>query len=88
MPRINKRSRTFRRVYVKTISGKNVLHYKRRKPKIAHCANCGKVLHGIPRELPYKMRNMPKSQKRPERIFGGTLCPACTKYELIKRIRR
>lgn len=88
MPRLNKKSRTFRRVYLRTPSGKNVLHYKRRKPKIAHCANCGKVLHGIPRELPYKMRNFPKSQKRPERIFAGKLCANCTKHEIIKRVRK
>jgi large subunit ribosomal protein L34e len=88
MPRPNKRSRTFRRIYVKTPSGKNVLLYKRRKPKLAHCPNCGKILHGIPKELPYKMRNLSKSQKRPERIFGGTLCAYCTRRELIRRIRK
>ncbi len=88
MPRPNKRSRTFRRVYIKTPSGKNVLSYRRRKPKLAHCANCKKILHGIPKELPYKMRNFSKSQKRPERIFGGTLCSSCTKRELIRRIRK
>lgn len=88
MPRPNKRSRTFRRVYTRTPSGRNALFYRRRKPKQVHCANCGKVLHGIPRELPYKMRNMSKSQKRPQRIFGGTLCSNCTKRELINRIRK
>ncbi|AJF62558.1 MAG: 50S ribosomal protein L34e [archaeon GW2011_AR20] len=88
MPRPNKRSRTFRRVYVKTPSGENLIHYKRRKPKAAHCANCGEVLHGISRELPYKMKSMPKSQKRPERIFGGNLCSNCTKREIIERTRQ
>jgi large subunit ribosomal protein L34e len=88
MPRLNKRSRTFRRIYVKTPSGKNVISYRRRKPSKSHCANCGKLLQGIPRELPYKMKNMPKSQKRPERIFGGKLCSNCTKRELIRRIRK
>ena len=88
MPRPNKRSRTFRRVYVKTPSGRNVIHYKRRKPKLAHCSDCGKILHGTKRELPYKIRTLPKSQKRPERIFGGTLCSACVKRELIRRTRK
>lgn len=88
MPRPNRRSRTFRRVYIKTPSGKNVIQYKRRKPKNAHCANCGGLLGGIPRELPYKMQNLPKSQKRPERIFGGVLCSACAKREIIKRVRK
>lgn len=88
MPRPNKRSRTFRRVYVRTPSGRNVIHYKRRKPKLAHCADCSGILHGTKRELPYQMRNLPKSQKRPERIFGGTLCLACVKRELIRRARK
>ena len=88
MPRPNKRSRTFRRGYVKSPSGTNKILYKRRKPKAPHCANCGKILHGIPIELPYKMRNFSRSQKRPERIFGGTLCAACTKRELINRVRK
>ncbi len=88
MPRPNKRSRTFRRVYVRTPGGRTVLHYKRRKPKAPHCANCSKVLHGIPHELPFKMSNIPKSQKRPERIFGGVLCSACTKREIISRVRK
>lgn len=88
MPRPNRRSRTFRRVYLKTPSGKNKILYKRRKPKFAHCSNCGVILHGIPHELPYKMRNMSKSQKRPERIFGGNLCSNCVKREIIKRVRK
>ncbi len=88
MPRPNKRSRTFRRVYVKTPSGRNTLHYKRRKPKLAHCANCGGILSGVPSELPYKIRNMSKSQKRPQRMFGGMLCGNCTKREIINRVRK
>lgn len=88
MPRPNKRSRTFRRVYVKTPSGRNVLTYKRRKPKSQHCANCGRALLGVPKELPYKMKNSPKSQKRPERIFGGNLCLECTRREIINRVRK
>lgn len=88
MPRPNKRSRTFRRIYVKSPSGNNKLLYKRKKPKRAHCANCGKLLTGVPSELPYKIMNMAKSQKRPERMFGGTLCPSCVKREIINRIRK
>ena len=88
MPRPNRRSRTFRRVYVKTPSGNNKILYKRRKPKAAHCANCGNILHGIPHELPFKMKNIPISQKRPERIFGGNLCSKCTKREIIRMVRK
>ena len=83
MPAGRYRSRTMRRVHVKTPGGKNTLHYKRRKPGKAQCGRCGKVLAGVPRELPYKMRNMTKTKKRPERPFGGVLCPTCSR-KLIK----
>lgn len=88
MPRPNKRSRTFRRVYVRTPRGKVKLTYRRRKPKHARCANCGNILHGTPRELPYKMGNLPKSSKHPKRIYAGYLCAKCTKRELINKFRK
>ena len=81
------RSRTFRRVFVKTPGGKTVLHYRRRKPGKAHCATCGKVLLGVPRELSRKMANLPKSSKRPERPYGGKLCSACTRQVLKEKAR-
>ena len=64
MPAGKYRSRTFRRVFVKTPGGNTVLHYRRRKPNKAHCAACGKVLLGVPNKFPRKMMNMPKTAKR------------------------
>ena len=88
MPRPSKRSHTFRRVYIRNIKGKSKLVYKRRKPNLARCANCNAVLHGVPRELPYKMGNLPKSSKHPKRIYAGYLCAKCTKRELINKFRK
>ncbi len=84
MPAPRFRSRTFRRIHKRVPGGQTKLVYERRKPKKAHCASCGKVLHGIPRELPYKMKNLAKTKKRPQRFYGGVLCSYCTK-ELIKQ---
>ncbi len=81
------RSRTFRRVKVKTPGGKTVTHYRLRKPKIAHCSNCGAELKGVPRERPYKMQNMPKTKKRPERPYGGVLCSKCMREKIKERAR-
>jgi len=67
MPAKRYRSRTLRRVFVKTPGGKNVLQYRKRKPSPAACAGCGAVLKGIPRLRPFKMQNTPKTKKRPER---------------------
>lgn len=87
MPRPSRRSRTLARVFKRVTKGVRLV-YKKRKPKKAHCGNCGAVLKGVPRERPYKMRNMPKSQKRPARMFGGNLCSKCSRKEIIKRIRK
>ena len=87
MPRGMYRSRTLRRVFVKTPGAKINLQYKQRKPSKAKCANCGKQLAGVPRELPIKMANLPKTKKRPERIYGGVYCAGCTKAMLQQKVR-
>ncbi|MBT4823708.1 50S ribosomal protein L34e [Candidatus Woesearchaeota archaeon] len=71
------RSRSLRRLSVRTPGGKTVTHYKRRNPSPAKCRDCGVVLKGIPRVLPSKMKNLPKTAKRPERPYGGVLCSKC-----------
>ncbi len=88
MPRPSKRSRTLRRVYVKTPGGNNKILYKNRKPKQAQCSNCGLILHGVARGNSSFIRNLSKSSKHPKRMFGGKLCYNCTKREIIKRTRK
>ena len=81
------KSRTFRRVKVKLPGNRITVQYRKRKPKQARCASCGKALHGIPRERPYKMRKMAKTQKRPERPFGGALCSICMRKKIKENIK-
>ncbi|MBW6451801.1 MAG: 50S ribosomal protein L34e [DPANN group archaeon] len=81
------RSHSLRRVKLKTPSGENKMHFVARKPKIAHCSKCKDKLHGVPRDLPNKIKNMAKTEKRPERVFGGKLCASCTKQEIKERVR-
>ena len=81
------KSRTFRRVYVKTPGGKTKISYRKRKPSKAKCANCRAVLAGVPRDRPYKIRRLAKTFRRPERPFGGVLCSRCLKEKMIKRAR-
>ena len=85
MPAPRYRSRTFRRV-AKKVASRVVRHYDRRKPKNAKCSKCGYMLHGVPRELPYKMRLMAKTKKRPERPFGGIMCSSCSRMAIIDDI--
>lgn len=86
MPRPSRRSRTLRRIHVKTPKSTKLV-YAKRKPKKPHCANCGKVLPGVASAAPYKVRKLSKTQKRPERPFGGVLCSACTRLELRKKLK-
>ena len=87
MPRPNQRSNTLRKVFVKTPGGVTKVHYRKRKPSKIVCGGCGKQLSGVPNERPHKLRAMSKSSKRPERAYGGNLCPACTKRVLIEKAR-
>jgi large subunit ribosomal protein L34e len=87
MPRKSRRSHTLRRVFVKTPGGKTVLHYRKRKPQKAHCASCHKVLPGVASERPYKMQNMAKTEKRPERPYAGMLCSACARLAIKAKTR-
>ena len=81
MPRPSRRSRTLRRVYVKTIKHTK-LSYAKRKPSKAHCADCRAVLHGVASKRPYKMSKLSKTEKRPERPYGGVLCASCTRKRI------
>ena len=74
------KSRTLRRVKVRTPGGNVVVHYRRRKPAKAQCAVCGDVLKGVARAN--KLRNLPKTDKRPERPYGGVLCSRCMRQKI------
>jgi large subunit ribosomal protein L34e len=78
------KSRTLRRVKVKTPS-KTKIVYKVRKPSKAKCSKCGKSLSGVPRATKSELASMPKTQKRPERPYGGVLCSKCTRALLKEK---
>lgn len=82
------RSRRFRRVARKTPGGRVVIHYRPRKPSKPQCANCGKPLAGVPRTGPAGIRAVPKTQRRPERPFGGVLCSSCMRQAIRERVRK
>jgi large subunit ribosomal protein L34e len=49
------RSKTLRKISVKTPGSKVVHHYRKKSPKKAHCAKCGAVLHGVASKRPIEM---------------------------------
>jgi len=87
MPRPRHRSRSLRRVYVRLPGGDTVIHYEKRRPGPARCAICGRPLNGVPRLRPVELRKLPKTAKRPERMYGGVICPECLAKLLKKTIR-
>lgn len=81
------KSRSLRRVYVRTPGGVNKLHYRQRNMKKLRCSECNKELHGIPRVKKTKFKNLPKTKKRPQRAYGGILCSACSRKKIRKNIK-
>ena len=81
------RSRSLRRVYVKTPGGKTIIHYRRRKPGKPQCAECGDVLKGVARGITAEIKKLSKTEKRPERPYGGNLCSKCSRKLIIEKAR-
>ncbi len=81
------KSRSLRRSKVRIPSGKVTTHYYRRMPGKAQCAGCGDYLKGVARAHSNELSNMSKTQKRPERPFGGVLCSRCTRQTIVNKFR-
>lgn len=82
------RSRSRRRVKVKTPSGEVKIHYRERKPAKVKCGVCGDVLKGVPNKRPRDLSKLSKSKKRPERPYGGVLCSKCTRKKLLEGLKK
>ncbi len=82
------RSRRFRRVSVKTPGGNVVIHHSRRKSAKPQCSMCGEYLKGVARGIISTVKKLSKTQKRPERPYGGTLCSKCMRKVMIEKARK
>ena len=87
MPRPMHRSRSLRRVHVRLPGGETVVHYEKRRPGPARCAICGRPLNGVPRLRPVELRKLPRTARRPERMYGGVICPSCLAKLIKKSVR-
>ena len=75
------RSTSARLVKRRVPSGESREYYYHRKGKGgASCAICKCALQAV-------QRKGPKSSKRPERIFGGMLCPKCQSVVVVEATR-
>ena len=87
MVRPQLRARTLRRIQRRTPGGTTVQHYGKRKPSRAKCANCNGYLSGVPHTRASKLHSMSKSQRRPERPYGGQYCSKCSREMIKARVR-
>ncbi len=71
---------------VKTPGGRTVYHKIKKKTSYARCCICKKPLSGVPRVRPYKLKSMAKTKKRPERMYGGVLCPRCLRKKIFEAV--
>ena len=87
MPKPGHRSRSKRRVQRKMPGGATKQKYVSRKLGVHKCASCGAKLKGIPRLSATKAKHTSKTNKRPERPFGGFLCASCARKKLKAEAR-
>jgi len=80
------KSRTFSRIKKRVVSGQ-VTQYNKKKPAKSHCGGCGVVLPGVALNNSVITKH-PKTQRRPERQFGGVLCARCSRETIKKRARQ
>jgi large subunit ribosomal protein L34e len=73
---------------VRTPSGRLAWRPVEFKRGEARCAWCHGELHGAPALPKVEMRGLPKSGKRPERPYGGYLCPRCLRLGLVRAVIR
>lgn len=80
------RSRSLRKLKVRVPGGKTVLRHEGRKNAFAKCAVCKHPLTGMTRKTDAGTAKLSRSEKRPERKFGGNLCSSCSRREIRKRL--
>jgi len=81
------RTRSRKRVRVKTPGGKTVTHFKREKATKATCGRCRKRLSGTPNKTSSENRALKPSERTPSRPYAGVLCNECLD-ELVRYVTR
>ncbi len=71
----------------KSPGGKVSQKYKTKKPAKVLCALCGAKLNAVPNKSTAEMRKLSKTEKRPQRVFGGVLCANCSRLVITEKTR-
>jgi large subunit ribosomal protein L34e len=79
-------SNKMRKVKVRSPGGGTLVRFKRKKPSYAKCKNCGEKLNR-PKMSVKKLKNLPKTKKRPERPFPE-FCSRCMRDYYKNKVRK
>jgi len=79
--------KSIKKIRKKSVTGRNIFVFRKERISAPICNNCGRELHGIPRAANVQLSKLAKSERRPNRKFGGYYCASCTK-ELFRNIAR
>jgi len=82
------RSKRMRKVHTKLPGGKVVPHYSLRNVGKPQCRMCGVPLQGVVRGRVSQAGKFTKSERKPERPYGGVLCTKCMRKTMIERARK
>jgi len=74
--------------FKKRVASRTVLRFKKSKSGFAECARCGRRLHGVSRGRVGEIRKLSKTEKRPERPYGGYYCSKCSREIFKDRVRK
>ena len=77
--------RSTKKYKVKTPGGKNVTHFKKKRPSHDKCGKCGAKLNR-PKLNVKQLKRLPKTKKRPERPFPN-LCSSCMREHFKNKVR-
>ncbi|RME31787.1 50S ribosomal protein L34e [Candidatus Woesearchaeota archaeon] len=67
------------------VTGGTVTRFEERRPRQARCAETGQPLPGVPRLKPSEAKNTPKTEKRPQRPYGGVLSSRAMRARIRKK---
>lgn len=84
---VRKSIRSGKRKLVKTPSGKYYFKKYRGKPDYHKCALCKRRLPGTNRGTQVEISKLSKSERSPNRPYGGQLCSPCLRRKLINKAR-
>jgi len=78
--------KSIKRIAIRTPGGNLTYQYRKKTVNNATCSGCGAKLHGVPKLRVKQLAKLSKTKRRPERIFGGALCPSCVEEKIKNKL--